>query len=60
MGKVLSVLMINKEDSYFTNLLPNMVIGFLFSVGWAVGYTCPTKYGQGDTMSVEKIVFPST
>lgn len=60
MGKVLSVLMNNEEDSYFTNLLPNMVIGVLFSVGWAVGYICPTKCGQGDTTSVGKIIVPST
>lgn len=58
MWRVLSVL-INKEGSYFTNL-PNKVIDFPFSVACAVGYACPTKWGQRGTMHVEKTLAPST
>lgn len=58
MWRVLSVL-INEEDSYFTSL-PNKVIDFLFSVGCAIGYACPTMWRQRGTMDVEKTFAPST
>lgn len=58
MWRVLSVL-INEEGSYFTSL-PNKVIDFLFSVGCAIGYACPTKWGQRGTLDVEKTFAPNT
>ena len=54
----LSVL-INEEGNYFTNL-PNKVIGFPFSVGCAIGYACPNKWGQRGTVHVEKTFALST